>query len=232
MSFSIKGWPEGHPQLTKIDGYPFGHAIPQCSDPTSEECERRRDGYTASFNSLYDRYKRSAIQRDLIFDISKKDFWLLTSQPCFVCAAPPSHGKSQKHKNPYLYNGLDRVDSAVGYRLGNVVGCCWAHNRIKGDLSHQRFFEHCLAVVLSELSKTATSNNDIATLEQLIDLFPNVRFLQEHHAHVWQELKRNPRALVLTPEMALPRDRHGVKLYPDRPTLVTPGKARRPRLAR
>ena len=87
MSFSIRGWPEGHPQLTKIDGYPFGSAIPQCSDPTSEESERRRDGYTASFNSLYDRYKRSAVERGLIFNISKKDFWLLTSQPCFVCAS-------------------------------------------------------------------------------------------------------------------------------------------------
>lgn len=118
MSFSIKGWPEGHPQLTRIDGYPFGQSIPQCPDPTSEESGRRRDGYTASFNSLYDRYKRSSVNRGLIFDISKKDFWLLTSQPCFVCAAPPSHGASKKHKNPYLYNGLDRVDSSEGYRLG------------------------------------------------------------------------------------------------------------------
>jgi hypothetical protein len=125
MSISIKGWPEGHPQLTKIDGYPFGHAIPQCSDPTSEECERRRDGYTASFNSLYDRYKRSAVQRGLIFDISKKDFWLLTSQPCFVCAAPPSRGKSKKHKNPYLYNGLDRVDSAEGSRESGKAKSHW-----------------------------------------------------------------------------------------------------------
>ena len=207
MGFSIKGWPEGHPQLTKIDGYPFGHATAQCSDPTSDESERKRDGYAATFNSLYGHYKRRAVDRGLIFDISKKDFWLLTSQPCFVCAAPPSQGRSKKYKNPYIYNGLDRIDSGEGYRLGNVVGCCWAHNRIKGNLTYQKFFEHCLAVVLSELSKTATSNNDIATLERLIDLFPNVRFLQQHHTHVWQELKLNPRALVLTAEMALPRDR-------------------------
>jgi hypothetical protein len=218
VGFSIKGWPEGHPQLTKIDGYPFGYSTPQCADPTSEESERRRDGYTASFNSLYDRYKRSAADRGLVFDISKKDFWLLTSQPCFVCAAPPSHGKSKEHRNPYIYNGIDRVNSGEGYKLGNVVGCCWAHNRIKGSLTYQKFFEHCLAVVLSELSKTAASNNDIATLERLIDLFPNVRFLQEHHAYVHQELTRNPKALVLTAEMAMPRDRRGVKRYPDRPS--------------
>lgn len=164
------------------------------------------------------------VLRGFIFDISRKDFWLLTSQPCFVCAAPPSRGRSKRHKNPYLYNGIDRVNSAEGYRLGNVVGCCWDHNRIKGDLTHQEFFGHCLGVVLSELSKTATSNNDILTLERLIDLFPNVRFLQEHHRHVWAELRRNPRALVLTPEMALPPDLRGIKRYPDRPRLTVIGK--------
>jgi hypothetical protein len=217
MGFSIKGWPEGHPQLTRIDGYPFGYAKPQCSDPTSEESRRKRDGYTASFNSLYDHYRQSAADRGLLFDISKKDFWLLTSQPCFVCAAPPSQGKSKRHKNPYIYNGIDRLDSSEGYRLGNVVGCCWAHNRIKGNLTYREFFKHCLAVVLSELSKTAAGCNDIATLERLIDLFPNVRFLQEHHVHVWKELKHNPKALVLTAEMAQPRDRRVTRLYPDRP---------------
>jgi hypothetical protein len=44
MSSSIKGWPEGHRQLTKIDGYPIGHSTPQCADPTSEESERSREG--------------------------------------------------------------------------------------------------------------------------------------------------------------------------------------------
>jgi hypothetical protein len=218
MSFEIKGWPEGHPQLTTIDGYPFGYAKPQRPDPMSEESKRKRDGYTASFNSLYDHYRRQAAKRGLMFDISKKDFWLLTSQPCFVCAAPPSQGKSNRCRNPYLYNGIDRVDSREGYRLGNVVACCWAHNRIKGKLTYQEFFKHCLGVVLSELSKTAVGCNDITTLERLIDLFPNVRFLREHHACVWEELTQNPRALVLTAEMALAADRRGVRRYPDRPT--------------
>jgi hypothetical protein len=72
-------------------------------------------------------------------------------------------------------------------------------------------------VVLSELSKTATANNDIETLERLIDLFPNVRFLQEHHASVRKVLATNPWAMPFTPEMALPRERRGVRRYPDRP---------------
>ncbi len=53
MGCSIKGWPEGHPQLVTIDGYPFGYATLQCPDPTSEESKVERDGYAASFKALY-----------------------------------------------------------------------------------------------------------------------------------------------------------------------------------
>src|ERR1700674_3720424 len=108
MSFTIKGWAEGHPALTRIDDYPFGYVFPQCPDPTSEESKRKRDGYTSRFNALYASYKRRAAEKGWKFAISKRDFWYLTSQPCIVCAARPAQGKSKSYKNPYLYNGLDR----------------------------------------------------------------------------------------------------------------------------
>lgn len=217
LSFKITGWSEGHPALTPIDDYPFGCAKPQCPDPTSEESRRKKDGYSASFNELYRSYVRRAKKAGRKFSISEKEFWQLTSQPCIVCAKPPLQGGRKGRKNPYLYNGLDRLDSNGDYVLGNVAGCCGEHNRIKSDLTYEDFFKHCLAVVLSELSKTATANNDIETLERLIDLFPNVRFLREHHASVWQVLAANPWAMPFTPEMALPRERRGVRRYPDRP---------------
>jgi hypothetical protein len=218
MIFSIKGWPEGHPALTRIDDYPFGYVDPQCPDPTSAESIRRRDGYSASFNALYESYKSRAAEDKREFNLSKRDFWRLTSQPCIVCGAPPAQGKSpRRNKNPYIYNGLDRLDSSKGYVLGNVAGCCGEHNRIKSDHSPERNFKHCLEVVLSELSKTALSCNDIETLERLIDIFPNVRFLEEHRKVVWNMLNENPHVLVLTPEMALPKERRGKRRYPERP---------------
>jgi hypothetical protein len=73
-----------------------------------------------------------------------------------------------------------------------------------GSLTHQKFFAHCLVVVLGEVSKTAASNNDIATLERLIDLFLNVRFLQEHHAYAHQELTPNPKALCVPQKWPCP----------------------------
>jgi hypothetical protein len=221
MSFKINGWLEGHPALTRLDDYPFGFVQPQCPDPTSAESIQKRDGYSASFNALYESYKRRAAAKRRKFDISKKDFWYLTSQPCIVCAARPAQGKSKGYKNPYVYNGLDRRNSKEGYVLGNVVACCGEHNRIKSDLAYEEHFKHCLAVVLSELSKTAVDCDDIEMLERLIDLFPNVRFLREHHKVVWDRLKENPHTISWTAEMALPLARRGEKRYAERPPRST-----------
>src|SRR5216683_4229604 len=40
--FRIEGWPEGHPHLTKIDGYPFGYVTPLNPNPL---LDKNRDGY-------------------------------------------------------------------------------------------------------------------------------------------------------------------------------------------
>jgi hypothetical protein len=217
MSFKIQGWSEGHPALTPLGDYPFGYVEPQCPNPTSDESKRKRDGYSASFTALYESYKRRAAAHKRKFGISKRDFWYLTSQPCFVCAATPAQGRSKRYKNPYIYNGLDRRDSKGDYVLGNVVSCCGEHNRIKSDLTHEEHFKHCLAVVLSELSKTAMDCDDIEMLERLIDLFPNVKFLREHHRAVWEKLSKNPHTISWTAEKALPSGRRGEKRYPERP---------------
>jgi hypothetical protein len=36
-------------------------------------------------------------------------------------------------------NGLDRIDSSVGYEIGNVVACCKVCNWAKNDLSYREF---------------------------------------------------------------------------------------------
>ena len=39
----------------------------------------------------------------------------------------------------YYYNGMDRVDNAVGYMLDNVVPSCWDCNRTKGKRTRTWF---------------------------------------------------------------------------------------------
>jgi len=216
LSFKITGWTEGHPALTCINDYPFGCAKPQCLDPTSEE-SRGKKMATRQVSMNCTGVMCVVRERQVESSISPKRFLAVDESAVRRVRQAPFAGGKERTQEPYLYNGLDRLDSNGGYVLGNVAGCCGEHNRIKSDLTYEDLFKHCLAVVLSELSKTATANNDIETLERLIDLFPNVLFLREHHASVWQVLATNPWAVPFTPEMALPRERRGVRRYPDRP---------------
>lgn len=190
MSFKINGWSEGHPHLTRIDSYPFGALRPKSRNPLGDTT---RDGYASSFRQLYKSYKRRANKFGREFTLTEQDFYLLTSQPCFYCATPPAHRASKRGKISYVYNGLDRRDRQKGYIPSNCVACCWKHNDLKGRLSFQEFYQHSLAVVLSVSSRTAVDIGDLTCLELLIELFPNVRFLNEHRTVVLEDMRQNPR---------------------------------------
>ncbi len=190
MSFRIDGWPEGHPHLTKIDGYPFGLSRLGCPNPVAY---KKRDGYAASFRRLYNSYRRRAAKQGLEFTLTEKNFYELTSQPCYFCAAPPSRKADKRAKNSYVYNGLDRLDRAKGYIPSNCCGCCWDHNDLKGKLAFADLYRHLLAVVLSVSSKTALDIGDLECLNRLIELFPNVRFLKEHRSALLSDMEKSPR---------------------------------------
>lgn len=189
MSFRIKGWPDGHPHLTKIDGYPFGYPQPTNPNPL---LSNKRDGYAASFRRLYKRYQNRAKEKKMQFTLSEQDFYELTSQPCFFCATPPSKKVSGKFANPYVYNGIDRMDFAKGYTFGNVVACCWEHNDLKGRSTFTELYRQSLAFVLSVSSRTALDIGDAECLELLSKLFPNVRFLKEQHAIILEDIRKEP----------------------------------------
>jgi len=189
MSITYGEWPEGHPHLTKIGGYPFGIAKVTCPDPLTY---KNRDGYAASFKRLYNNYKRRAAKQGLEFTLTEKIFFELTSQPCYFCAAPPSRKVNKKAKNSYVYNGLDRFDCNKGYIASNCIGCCWEHNDLKGRLTFMDFYQQSLAVVLSISSKTALDIGDLECLNRLIDLWPNVRFLKEHRSALLEDMEKYP----------------------------------------
>ena len=58
--------------------------------------------------------------------ISKNIFEKLSSISCHYCGTPGP-------------NGIDRIDSAIGYVEDNCVPCCKHCNYVKGNLSMQDF---------------------------------------------------------------------------------------------
>jgi hypothetical protein len=135
----------GTETVIRKDGFTLGHTK-SCGclnrEVAREYCIRTKRGKPgwSNFSTVYTGYKHGAIRRNLIFDISKNDFFAVSQQPCFYCCCPPSNieAKPQKYGS-YVYNGLDRLDNKAGYTVENVVSACWPCNHAKGNLSVAEF---------------------------------------------------------------------------------------------
>lgn len=101
----------------------------------------------ANASALYYNYKKRAKKDKRTFDLTKAEFLELTSSNCYICGAEPSskYRHSFKLKTfavPYIYNGIDRVDNALGYEMGNVLACCKQCNRTKSNHSLLDFLQY------------------------------------------------------------------------------------------
>lgn len=99
----------------------------------------------AAARTLMFHYKRSAKARGHIWNIEPELFLELTSADCHYCGVSPfrvQHANGQHNANgSYTYNGIDRIDSAMGYTPDNVRPCCWDCNSAKGKRTEQEFYE-------------------------------------------------------------------------------------------
>ena len=83
--------------------------------------------YNRSLQGRYGVYRKGAKARNLDFNLTRDEFDLITSQPCYYCG---------EYSGKYFdkeYSGVDRMDSALGYDIDNVVPCCDMCNRMKLD---------------------------------------------------------------------------------------------------
>jgi hypothetical protein len=93
----------------------------------------------AAFNRTLTVYRKGAQSRNHPWELTRDDFRRLTSMNCHYCGGAPAmvtkvdriNGSSET----YTYNGIDRVDNALGYFIGNVAPACWNCNHSKVDLS-------------------------------------------------------------------------------------------------
>ena len=99
----------------------------------------------SGFNLLYISYLNGAKRRNLPFEISKDEFIKLSKLNCYYCGIKPLQIKrSTAHKNhhgDFIYNGIDRIDSSIGYIKENVVPCCKDCNTAKMQMSQQEFYD-------------------------------------------------------------------------------------------
>lgn len=95
-------------------------------------------------NRLYREYKSGACKRNLVFELSFEEFYELLMGDCYYCKSKPREhegGKPYQVKTlpPLKRNGVDRLDSTIGYTTENVVSCCSKCNYAKHEMSVNEF---------------------------------------------------------------------------------------------
>lgn len=92
-------------------------------------------------------------------DISFEKFFDLSQQECFHCGSKVQDSGSNKLRRQvklingkkiktdtiacnFQYHGLDRINNDKGHTLDNIVPCCWACNKFRGNRKFFEFIEH------------------------------------------------------------------------------------------
>lgn len=118
-------------------------------------CSNRLPEGQAGFNNLLSKYKTRCITHKRVFDLSEEEFKEITSSNCHYCGVSPykeskstySTSENTKKHSIYLYNGIDRIDSSLGYTKENSVPCCEICNKAKRDMSYNDFINYLKRII-------------------------------------------------------------------------------------
>lgn len=96
------------------------------------------ENHGAVKNALYLLTKNRAIREKHDFLLSKDEFFLIVQQNCVYCGCKPSQSLASLDTE-YLFNGIDRINSDIGYTIENSAPCCKVCNRAKNDMTVLEF---------------------------------------------------------------------------------------------
>lgn len=97
-----------------------------------------RNGKRSVENRILKTYKKNASNKNFDFNIDDEQFFEIINKECFYCGKYDT--KQNKFTKEYFnLNGVDRIDSKLGYINNNVVSCCARCNQGKNDITIEDF---------------------------------------------------------------------------------------------
>jgi hypothetical protein len=127
-----------------------------CKDPSLA-------GYSTAFKYLWRVYLQGCLRTGREWDLSPSEFMGLITAHCHYCGSPPTNRTKIKQMTAQMsYNGVDRVDNAIGYTAGNVVPCCKPCNSMKSAQSEDEFIRQARRITehqdrISQASRAANA---------------------------------------------------------------------------
>lgn len=114
---------------------------------------------------LYSKYVARARTAKIEFSLNFEEFLRMTSSDCTYCGMEPkqfaTHGR---YNGTYYHNGLDRVDSKLGYHTYNCVPCCKVCNYMKQSLTVEQFKTHIIRVYKKQQNLYPGSGTKLFTI--------------------------------------------------------------------
>lgn len=93
----------------------------------------------ASLNATIGSYVKRARLRGRAYKLGLDVARELFTGNCHYCGIAPSSLCVASTNGSFMYNGIDRVDNAMGYVEGNCVSCCFTCNSAKRGMGKEEF---------------------------------------------------------------------------------------------
>ncbi len=100
----------------------------------------RKNFGESTLKMLYINAKDNATRRNKQFVLTFDEYCELVQRECYYCQEPPHKYKTKRYYGHVFINGLDRIDSSLGYFKDNIVPCCKTCNSAKGELTQDQFY--------------------------------------------------------------------------------------------
>ena len=157
-----------------------------CGNEVIAQASRIRSGYTASCGcvvrtmkprpakypewvAVLHMYKKGSKDRGIAWELPDIFAKSLFQSDCFYCGQAPCRKlRSRSKKSEFLYNGIDRVSSTVGYTESNVVACCTECNYAKREMSTVEFRKLILRIHAHWASKEISQESVQESSEGLL----------------------------------------------------------------
>lgn len=109
---------------------------------------KKRHTGNFAINKSYQCYRYWAKKRGYSFNLKIEEFTKIILQPCHYCGDKSSKILQNKGKDVLVEaNGVDRLNSKIGYEVSNCVPCCGMCNKMKSIFIESEFLNQCLKII-------------------------------------------------------------------------------------
>lgn len=113
------------------------------------------DWVNSAAKKKFTAFEQKCIIRGKKTSLTQDQFKTLVTSNCQYCGKKPMLDPKDRNMSTKDLNGVDRVDSSIGYLIDNCVPCCKYCNYAKNDMTVEEFKAHITAIY-NNLNKSTT----------------------------------------------------------------------------